>query len=360
MPTPLTDAIQALTRYANETTGQSDTTLSDAVATLVEGYGQGGGTEDWRKKDGNTYLHISIPSKFLLTVNMAFSQSIASGNTIEWGDGTSTVPTNTSSSLVSHTYEAVGDYIIKITNRTGTFWFGKGSTLQGFMFQDGVEDTYVARVIPYNGILVKAELGNGWYEGGSRQFVSCKRLKKVYFGKQLTSATGSFMFESCDSLSEITGVDNWCAANIGRNWFNGCRALDEFFISPTQTEIGWYTYCHTAITKIEIPQTVTIIRDYAFNDCQQLTSVTIPSSVTTINRDAFSACLGLHEIHMLGETPPTLNNTNAFPLLNTNANRMYRQVLYVPYSADHSVLEAYKTANNWSSYASYIEEEPQG
>ena len=43
MPTPLTDAINALTRYANETTGASDTTLSDAVATLVEGYGQGGG-----------------------------------------------------------------------------------------------------------------------------------------------------------------------------------------------------------------------------------------------------------------------------------------------------------------------------
>ena len=43
MPTPLTDAINALTRYANETTGQSDTTLSDAVETLVSGYGQGGG-----------------------------------------------------------------------------------------------------------------------------------------------------------------------------------------------------------------------------------------------------------------------------------------------------------------------------
>lgn len=43
MAQPLTDAITALTRYANETTGQSDTTLSDAVETLVEGYGQGGG-----------------------------------------------------------------------------------------------------------------------------------------------------------------------------------------------------------------------------------------------------------------------------------------------------------------------------
>lgn len=42
--TPLTDAIEALTRYANETTGASDTTLSDAVGTLVAGYGGGGGS----------------------------------------------------------------------------------------------------------------------------------------------------------------------------------------------------------------------------------------------------------------------------------------------------------------------------
>lgn len=43
MAHPLTDSILALTRYANETTGQSDQTLSEAVETLVEGYGQGGG-----------------------------------------------------------------------------------------------------------------------------------------------------------------------------------------------------------------------------------------------------------------------------------------------------------------------------
>ena len=43
MATPLTDAINALTAYANETTGASDTTLSDAVESLVAGYGGGGG-----------------------------------------------------------------------------------------------------------------------------------------------------------------------------------------------------------------------------------------------------------------------------------------------------------------------------
>lgn len=45
MAQPLTDAINALTRYANEVTGQSDTNLSDAVRTLCDGYGGGGGLE---------------------------------------------------------------------------------------------------------------------------------------------------------------------------------------------------------------------------------------------------------------------------------------------------------------------------
>lgn len=40
--TPLTDAITALTTYSNTVTGASDTTLSDAVATLASGYGGGG------------------------------------------------------------------------------------------------------------------------------------------------------------------------------------------------------------------------------------------------------------------------------------------------------------------------------
>lgn len=45
MSQPLTDAINALTTYANSVTGASDTTLSDAVDSLVAGYGGGGGID---------------------------------------------------------------------------------------------------------------------------------------------------------------------------------------------------------------------------------------------------------------------------------------------------------------------------
>ena len=48
MSTPLTDSIENLTTYINGITGVSDDNLSDAVATLADGYGSGGiGIDDW-------------------------------------------------------------------------------------------------------------------------------------------------------------------------------------------------------------------------------------------------------------------------------------------------------------------------
>lgn len=57
--TPLTDAIEALITYANSTTGASDTTLSEAVATLIDGYGGGG--------EGGTLINVPIQGKPLTT-----------------------------------------------------------------------------------------------------------------------------------------------------------------------------------------------------------------------------------------------------------------------------------------------------
>ena len=72
MSTPLTDSINALTTYANEVTGASDTTLSDAVYTLASGYGGGSGLEYetgtyTAASDGNptinfTNIHASAPA----------------------------------------------------------------------------------------------------------------------------------------------------------------------------------------------------------------------------------------------------------------------------------------------------------
>lgn len=84
-----------------------------------------------------------------------------------------------------------------------------------------------------------------------------------------------------------------------------------------------------------------------------ISKFTIPATVTTIQTEALMYSYYLTELHVLPTTVPTLNNTRALNGLNTNC------IIYVPYSADHSILEAYQTATNWSTFASYMQEEPQ-
>ena len=106
------------------------------------------------------------------------------------------------------------------------------------------------------------------------------------------------------------------------------------------------------LTSVTIPDSVTSISSNAFYYCYSLASVIIPDSVTSISSNAFGNCYGVAEYHLAPTTPPTLSSTNAFNGISADC------IIYVPYSADHSILEAYKTASNWSTYANRMQEEP--
>ncbi len=58
----MSEALEALTTYSNEVTGESDTTLSEAVATLAEGYGGDDGisADDYALVNGITSFDISL------------------------------------------------------------------------------------------------------------------------------------------------------------------------------------------------------------------------------------------------------------------------------------------------------------
>ena len=92
MPQPLTDAIEALTTYANTVTGKTppDTTLSDAVATLASGYG--GGTdymEQYLKKTIQSYSNSNVngttPKYMFYEIGTLTSLSLPNATTIEQG-----------------------------------------------------------------------------------------------------------------------------------------------------------------------------------------------------------------------------------------------------------------------------------
>ena len=86
---------------------------------------------------------------------------------------------------------------------------------------------------------------------------------------------------------------------IGGAAFSGCTALTSIEIPNTVTSIGDYAFrsCE-GLASLEIPNSVTSIGGSAFDGCSGLTSIAIPNSVTSIGTAAFLGCSGLKEVHV--------------------------------------------------------------
>jgi len=65
---------------------------------------------------------------------------------------------------------------------------------------------------------------------------------------------------------------------------------------PTGDEVLFSSDGRQYTRRVEIPNNVTTIGDYAFSGCTGLTNITLPDSLTTINQNAFGGCTGLTNI----------------------------------------------------------------
>lgn len=88
---------------------------------------------------------------------------------------------------------------------------------------------------------------------------------------------------------------------IGNCAFTGCSNLTSITISDSVTTIGNYAFAGcTSLKSIIIPNNVTTIGNYAFTGCISLTDITISDSVTTIGNYALSDCVSLAHIYYTG------------------------------------------------------------
>lgn len=94
---------------------------------------------------------------------------------------------------------------------------------------------------------------------------------------------------------------------IGAYVFNDCTGLTSITIPNSVTSIGEWAFGNcSGLTSITIPDSVTSIGNYAFQRCSGLTSVIIGSGVTSIGEFAFQSCSGLTSITCNAMTAPTI------------------------------------------------------
>jgi len=131
--------------------------------------------------------------------------------------------------------------------------------------------------------------------------------------------------------------------------FTACYGLVKAYIPAGITTIKTQ-FCRNCwnLIDIEIPNSVTTIESYAFQNCYCLHKIIVPSGVTSIEANAFNNAKPIYFVFQ-STTPPTLAATSA--LSGTGSGP-----IYVPSES----VNAYKTASNWSSYASRIEAIPEG
>ena len=126
------------------------------------------------------------------------------------------------------------------------------------------------------------------------------------------------------------------------------RSIENIKLSNA-TSIGYSAFSNcSSLTSVAFPNAIRI-GDNAFDSCSSLTSVDIPNA-TRIDSYAFYGCSSLTTIYVGTNTSTvcTLYNTYVFNNCPNLAN------IYVP----ASLVDSYKSATNWSSFASKIKATP--
>ena len=313
--------------------------------------------------------------------------------TVDWGDGTTPdTLTGTDTSTVqwtpNHAYAAPGEYVIKLTV-DGTMGLNSDSEDESYSSILRYSSGSDTRNSVYQNSVQKIELGNGITGIGNQAFRNCRSLASItipsgvtsieisafYYCCPLASITipdgvtsiGDSAFSECSSLASIT-IPNG-VTSIGGSAFYNCRSLASITIPDGVTSIGRQTfyYCYS-LESITIPDGVTDIGNYAFDDCVSLASITIPNGVTTIKSSAFANCESLASITIPNgvtsiktyafyycggiafydfsnhTSVPALSSTTAFEEIAADCQ------IRVP----AALVDTWKAATNWSTYASYI------
>ncbi|MBQ7900914.1 MAG: leucine-rich repeat protein, partial [Clostridia bacterium] len=136
------------------------------------------------------------------------------------------------------------------------------------------------------GKLKEISLSKGLKTIGEAAFKYCSELKDVNIPKNV-EAISATAFSNCDKLRDI---------NVDKH-NNNYSSVDGVLFNTDATVLVSYPDGKKE-TDYTVPQGVTAIGEYAFDDCEKLSDVVLPNTLTTIGGNAFYGCSGIEKINI--------------------------------------------------------------
>lgn len=178
--------------------------------------------------------------------------------------------------------------------------------------------------------------------GGSEELEAIlKRTITSYSSDTLTSV-GFGAFHSCTKLTDVS-LPN--ATSLGGSAFNNCSALTSIEVPKVTSITTQSFYACNSLTELNMPSLKTIGAQ-GVRACKKLARVDL-GAITSIGALSFDGCSLLDTLIVRTASLCTLVNTSAL-----NGTKIASGTGYI-YVQDNLV-DSYKTATNWSTYASQI------
>lgn len=257
------------------------------------------------------------------------------------------------------------------SSSSGEQW--KGVFYWVYMSQNTLTDEQVQQVIDYNegngGSPVYPEYYDEIAEPPTSltfaTMADALAYQCPYVGLRAIIAGDKYIFNSNYEWEEIQVFKMVAQYTQGRSYTTACDGDSELttgvthggyeFGEMTSAEIGECidTVVYgafsgfTSLTSLTIPNSVTTFGARCISECTSLTSLTLSENTEVIYGYAFYGCSVLQYILINKATPPNLPYNTAF-------NDTNNCPIYVPSAS----VNAYKSANNWSTYASRIQAIP--
>ena len=193
-------------------------------------------------------------------------------------------------------------------------------------------------------------------------FNNCKNITRITLPDTITVYPRN-LFRGSGITSYVVPTS---VTSLGNGCFNSCKDMTSFSFQNNQTLATkipdvFLAQSNSLVQDIIIPEGIVEIGSQAFAESQGITGVDLPSTITTLGSELFIRQRATKTLIIRASTPPTTTDSTlrgcAF-----NDTR-YQTTIYVPYSQDHSILNAYKNHSYWgqfdNAYNNQILELPQ-